>query len=62
MIEGLVGTNFADGRGNVTFGLGYLKRGNAYFTESDFYREAFAIDAPPWGFLMRPAKLSDGLA
>lgn len=48
-IDGLVGTNFADGRGNVTFGLGYLKRGNAYFTNRQFYRDAFALGAPPWG-------------
>jgi outer membrane receptor protein involved in Fe transport len=53
-IDALFGANFADGRGNVTFGAGYLERGNAYFTKRPFYREAFEVGAPPWGSDMLP--------
>ena len=53
-IDGLLGTNFADHRGNVVLGLSYLDRGNAYYSQRDFYREAFALGAPPWGSDLLP--------
>ncbi|KPL68490.1 hypothetical protein SZ64_10460 [Erythrobacter sp. SG61-1L] len=52
--DALFGSNFADGRGNVVFGVGYLHRGAAYFNNRDFYRRAFALGAPPWGSDLLP--------
>jgi len=53
-LDGLVGTNFADNRGNIVFSMGYLDRGSAYFRKRDFYRQAFAQGAPPWGSDLLP--------
>lgn len=50
----LAGGNFADGRGNVVLGLGYLNRGKALFTERKFYRDAFPLGAAPWGSSQLP--------
>lgn len=52
--DGLVGGNFGGGRGNVVVGLSYLNRGYAYFNNRRFYREAFALGAPPWGSDLLP--------
>ena len=53
-IDGLIGTNLADGRGNVVLGLSYLNRGSAYFSKRRFYQEAFKQGAPPWGSDLLP--------
>jgi len=52
--DGLIGTNLDDNRGNVVLGLSYLNRGRAYFNQRRFYREAFALGAPPWGSDLLP--------
>jgi len=53
-IDALVGSNFAEGRGNVVVGVGYLHRSAAYFNNRKFYRRAFAQGAPPWGSDLLP--------
>ncbi len=53
-IDGLIGANLGDNRGNVVLGLSYLNRGSAYFNNRRFYREAFALGAPPWGSDLLP--------
>lgn len=50
----LVGGNFAEGRGNVVLGLGYLNRGKAYFTNRKFYTDAFPLGAAPYGSSQLP--------
>lgn len=50
----LFGSDFADGRGNVVAGLGYLDRGKAYFTKRKFYTDAFPLGASPWGSSQLP--------
>jgi iron complex outermembrane receptor protein len=54
MVDILGGSNFADGRGNVVFALGYLDRGPAYFVKRGFYTSAFALGAAPWGSDLLP--------
>ncbi|MDB5690780.1 MAG: hypothetical protein JWL91_2656 [Sphingomonas bacterium] len=53
-IDGLVGGNFAENRGNAVLSISYLDRGAAYFNKRRFYREAFALGAPPWGSDLLP--------
>ena len=53
-VDGLIGSNFADSRGNVVMGLSYLDRGEAYFNQRKFYQAAFAQGAPPWGSNLLP--------
>jgi len=54
LFDVLMGTNFADNRGNMVLSLGYLDRGEALFAERDFYREAFKVGAAPWGSDLLP--------
>ena len=54
VVDALMGNNFADNRGNIVLGLGYLKRGRAYFRDRDFYSDAFKIGAAPWGSDLLP--------
>ena len=41
-VSGLIGGNFADGRGNAFMGLEYQERGAAYQKNRDFYRRQWA--------------------
>lgn len=54
VFDALMGTNFADGRGNIVVALDYLDRGAAYFRDRPFYRDAFPIGAAPWGSNLLP--------
>lgn len=53
LVEGLFGADIGD-RGNVVFGASYLDRGLARFDNRRFYRNAFALGAPPWGSDLLP--------
>jgi len=41
-LSGLMGGNFADGRGNAMVGLEYSERGNAYQRKRDIYKDRYA--------------------
>ncbi len=41
-LSALMGTNFADDRGNVTFGLEHYTRGQALYNKREFYRKGWA--------------------
>jgi outer membrane receptor for ferrienterochelin and colicin len=45
MLSALIGTNFADDRGNIMFGLDYSDRDLMYTREREFYRRGWA---DPW--------------
>jgi outer membrane receptor protein involved in Fe transport len=53
-LDALMGTNFADDRGNIVFSLDYLSRGRAYFNNRPFYQSAFPLGAAPWGSNLLP--------
>ena len=47
-ISGLFGKNFAGGRGNIAVNLEYARRDQAWGSERDWFREAFAVaDSDP---------------
>lgn len=54
VFDALMGTNFADGRGNIVLALDYLDRGAAFFNNRPFYQNAFPIGAAPWGTNLLP--------
>jgi iron complex outermembrane recepter protein len=53
-LDALMGTNFADNRGNIVLSIDYLSRGRAYFDNRPFYQAAFPIGAAPWGSNLLP--------
>lgn len=53
-VNGLIGANLPDNRGNVMVAASVLDRGLATFVDRDFYRRAFALGAAPWGSDLLP--------